>query len=209
MPALSELSRNQVDDPIVLYAFERRFGQRDPASEPGRASGSSFGSFETVLAHSPECLEHVLVGMELSDRAGLDGIGEELRALLMARIGGLMGSRHIVARARREMLDQGMAPEQSDAVMSWSCSDRFDTFERAALAYADAIVLGKGRVPDGQFEALRAMCTDKAILSLSYFIGSQMVLCRMCRSLRLEEDALEVPPVEAAAAAPPLSVPTR
>ncbi len=72
------------------------------------------------------------------------------------------------------------------------------------LAYADALVVDGGRVPDALFERLHAMLSDEEILELTYVTMTYELHATMCRALRLEYDdvderIVEIPaPTEAA-----------
>jgi alkylhydroperoxidase family enzyme len=71
--------------------------------------------------------------------------------------------------------------------------------ERAALAYTDALVLERGRVDDGVFEALQVHLSDEEILEFTYITCTYMMHAIMSRALRLEYDDVEDPVVEIAA----------
>lgn len=188
MPRLHEISRAETNDPIVTYAFDRRFPDRDPATETGRGPGNSFGSFETVLANSPECIEHVLLGLELWQRPDVLDINAELAACIKARVGELMNSRLVLASALGELHAAGAVAERRDALAIWPTSSEFTAAERAAFGYVDAIVQSRGRLTDDLFAALRSFYDDRQIITIGYLAGTQMMLARMARALRLEED---------------------
>ena len=67
------------------------------------------------------------------------------------------------------------------------------------LAYADCLVLDRGRVPDGLFDALRAELSDEEILELTYITALYLQHAVMSRALRTEFDDRDEPVVEVAA----------
>ena len=75
----------------------------------------------------------------------------------------------------------------------------FDAADRAILAYTDEVVLGRGRVQDGTFAALRAVLSEEAVLELTYAIATYGLHATICRALRLEYDDVPERIVEIAA----------
>ena len=69
-----------------------------------------------------------------------------------------------------------------------ACVEAFDDADRAILAYTDALVLARGRVPDETFGALHAVLSDEAILELTYAAATYAMHAAICRALRLEYD---------------------
>jgi hypothetical protein len=68
--------------------------------------------------------------------------------------------------------------------------------ERALLAYTDALVLDRGRVPDGVFEAMKRHLSDEEILEFTYITCTYMMHAVMSRALRLEYDDVDERVVE-------------
>jgi hypothetical protein len=64
------------------------------------------------------------------------------------------------------------------------------------LAYTDALVLERGRVPDGVFNALRADLNDAEILELTYITCTYAMHASMSKALRLEYDDVDDPIAE-------------
>ncbi len=67
------------------------------------------------------------------------------------------------------------------------------------LAYTDGLVLQRGRVPDGVFEALKAELSDEEILEFTYITCTYMMHAIMSRALKLEYDDVDERVVEIAA----------
>ena len=61
------------------------------------------------------------------------------------------------------------------------------------------MVLGRGRVQDGTFAALKAVLSDEAILELTYAVATYGMHATICRALRLEYDDIDERVAEIAA----------
>ena len=64
------------------------------------------------------------------------------------------------------------------------------------LAYADALVLDGGRVPDVLFERLEGFLSHEEILELTYVTMTYELHATICRALRLEYDDVDERVVE-------------
>ena len=169
--------------------YDRIFGEgRDPVAEPGTADGTT-GDWWTVFAVVPDVLQHAVRGFVLyqSDDRVLD---PQLRELGQTRAGWLVGSQFVFRQHCRSCRALGMADDKVDAITAWRESSRFDTSERAVLAYVDALVDGKGAVDDATFAALRddAALSDEAILELTYITAMYAMHATISRALELEGD---------------------
>ena len=82
------------------------------------------------------------------------------------------------------------------AIPHWQVADCYDETERALLAYTDALVLDRGRVPDGVFETLKTHLSDEEILEFTYITCTYMMHAVMSRALRLEYDDVDERVVE-------------
>ena len=81
-----------------------------------------------------------------------------------------------------------MTDAQVAAIPAWQTADVFGPLERAVLAYTDALVLDRGRVPDALFAVLRQHLSDEQILELTYITATYLMHAIICRALRLEYD---------------------
>jgi alkylhydroperoxidase family enzyme len=179
--------------------YERLFGDRDPVTEPGTATGTP-GNWWSVFANSPDVLEHAARGFGLyasPDRK----IPGPLRELGQTRAGWLVGSQFVFSQHCKACRGYGFSEEKIDAIKAWGVSDLFDPIERALLAYTDALVLGMGRVDDAVFTAMRDQLDDEQILEFTYITMTYTLHAVMCRALRLEFDDRDDPIIEIAAPA--------
>ncbi len=197
MPRLRQVPRSEVSDEFVLEMYTRLFGDRDPVSEPGTASGTP-GDWWSVFALVPDVMRHAVRGFALyqSPQRLLDPV---LRELAQTRAGWTRGSQFVFSQHCKSCRALGMADEKIESIAHWTSADCFTPEERAVLAYTDALVLGGGRMHDRDFDHLREHLTDEQILELTYITLMYEMHATMARALRLEFDDRDDPIVEVAA----------
>jgi len=197
---LRQIPRSEVTSPVVMSMYQRLFGDRDPVTEPGTATGTP-GNWWSVFANSPDVLEHAGRGFGLY--AGPDRkVPGELRELGQTRAGWLVGSQFVFSQHCKACHGYGFSDEKIEALKAWQVSDLFDPLERALLAYTDALVLGFGRVDQAVFDAMFANgFTDEQILEFTYITMMYSMHAVISRALRLEYDDRDDPIVEVAAPA--------
>ena len=64
MPRLRQIPRAEVTSETILRSYQLLFGERDPVSQPGTATGTR-GDWWTVFANSPDVLDHAMRGFGL------------------------------------------------------------------------------------------------------------------------------------------------
>lgn len=197
MPRLRQVPRADVSDDTTLRAYERMFGDRDPVAEPGTATGTP-GNWWTVFALSPDVFRHAVRGFALY-RSPTRRIDPVLRELGQTRAGWLGQSQFVFSQHSKSCRSLGMSEEKIAAIANWTVSDQFSPIERAVLAYADALILDRGRVADGVFAELHRHLDDEQILELTYIIAMYVMHATMSNALRLEYDDVEERIVEIAA----------
>jgi alkylhydroperoxidase family enzyme len=181
--------RGESDAPIVGVMYDLLFGGRDPVDEPGTATGTP-GDWWTVVANSPDILEHAVSGFALyqSENRVLAPV---LRELAQARVGFTVGSRFVFSQHCKSLRDLGVSDERIAAIPRWSTADCFDALERLVLAYADSLVLEHGRVPDQLMEELRSHLSDVEVLELTYIATMFLQHAVLSRALRTEYDDVD------------------
>jgi alkylhydroperoxidase family enzyme len=194
MPRLRQVGKGESDAPIVDFMYQLLFGDRDPVSEPGTATGTP-GDWWTVFALSPDILKHCTDGFALYN-APQRHLDPKLRELGQTRVGYAVGSQFVFSQHCKSMRALGMPESQIAAIPHWPAATCFDPTERAVLAYTDCLALDRGRVPDGLFEELRAHLSDEEILELTYITSLYLMHAVMSRALRTEFDDREEPVVE-------------
>ncbi len=126
-------------------------------------------------------------------------LAPQLRELGQTRAGYVVGSRFVFSQHCKSCRDVGLSEKQIQAIPAWAVAECFSPIERAVLAYTDALVLERGRVPDGVFDALHADLSDAEILELTYITCTYAMHATMSRALRMEYDNVDDPITEVAA----------
>lgn len=194
MPRLSQVPRADATKGIVRVMYDFIFGDRDPVAEPGLPNGTT-GDWWTVIAQSPDLLEHCVGGFAFyrsPDRV----LQPELRELAQMRVGWARGSRFVYSQHCKAARDTGIAEEKIAAISSWETSEAFDPGERAVLAWTDALVLHGGRASDATFAALAEHLPEVAILELTYIACWYDLHAVMAKALHLELDGGDDPITE-------------
>ena len=190
MPRLRQVPRSEVTSPVVSEMYDRLFGDRDPVTQPGTATGTP-GNWWSVYANSPDVLEHAGRGFALY--ANPRKVPPELRELGQTRAGWLVGSQFVFSQHCKACRGAGIPDEKIEALKAWAVSDLFSPLERALLAYTDALVLGFGRVDEAIFDAMREHLDDEAILEFTYITTLYAMHGVITRALRLEYDDRDDP----------------
>ena len=196
MPRLKQAGR-EAKNPYADQIFKLLFGDRDPVEEPGTDTGTP-GNWWTVFNIVPDAFEHTTEGFKFyrSDKRVLSA---KLRELGQTRAGFSVGSQFVFSQHCKASRESGLSEAQIEAIPHWQVADCYSDVERAVLAYTDALVLQRGRVPDGVFDVLKTHLSDEAILEFTYVTCTYMMHAVMSRALRLEYDDVEERIVEIAA----------
>ncbi len=186
MPRLRQVTRAEAPEGLITSMYNRLFGDRDPVTEPGTATGTP-GNWWTVFALVPDVFQHATRGFALyaSPNRLLDPV---LRELGQTRAGWLRGSQFVYSQHCKSCRNLGMSEERIAAIASWGVADCFTPIERAVLAYTDELVGNGGRVHDATFAALKSDLSDEQILELTYITCLYEMHATMSRALRLEFD---------------------
>lgn len=193
MPRLKQAGREAANE-YATRIFNIVFGDRDPVAEPGTATGTP-GNWWTVFNILPDAFEHTTEGFRFY-RSPKRLIDPKLRELGQIRAGYLVGSQFVFSQHCKACRHLGMPEEQIEAIPHWQVATCFSELERALLAYTDALVLERGRVPDGVFEVLKKHLSDEEILEFTYITCTYMMHAIMSRALRLEFDDVDERVVE-------------
>ena len=193
MPRLRQIPKSEAHDNAKTI-YEMLFGERDPVASPGTATGTP-GNWWTVFAGVPDCFDHAVQGFGFY-RSSKRKLSPQLRELAQTRAGYARGSRFVFSQHCKSCRDVGLSEEKIESIRGWSVATCYSPIERAVLAYADALVIEGGRVPDAVFEALRLELDDTEILELTYVTCLYEMHATMSRALRLEYDDVDDPVVE-------------
>jgi alkylhydroperoxidase family enzyme len=197
MPRLHQVSRAEAKADIILKLYNALFGDRDPVSQPGTATGTR-GDWWTVFALAPDIFQHAVDGFAVyrHPERKLDPV---LRELGQTRAGWAKGSQFVFSQHCKSLRGLGVSEDKIAALPSWTVSELFNDQERAVLAYADCLSMAGGRVPDAVFAKLKSFLSDVEILELTYITCLYDMHAVMTRALRLEYDDRDDPIVEIAA----------
>lgn len=197
MPILRQVPRSEVTDETVLAYYDRLFGDRDPVSEPGTATGTP-GDWWTVFALAPDIFKHAVDGFAVY-RHPARKIDPVLRELGQTRAGWVKGSQFVFSQHCKSLRGLGVSEEKIASVAHWAVADCYDEQERAVLAYADCLTQGSGRVPTEIFDKLKTFWDDEQIFEFTYITCLYDMHAVITRALKMEYDDREEPIVEIAA----------
>jgi alkylhydroperoxidase family enzyme len=142
-----------------------------------------------LLLHAPPLAESWLdhVGA-VRWKTSLSGRLREVLVIRIAHVNGIayVLSQHVPALAAAE----GMTVAECDALKDWRTSEAFSPAERAALAYADAMVL-QTSVPDDVFAELKRHYDERAIVEISVLIGTYLMHNRVMQALKIDLESDE------------------
>ncbi len=198
MPRLSQVPKAKAD-PLAAKIYAFMFGERDPAIEPGTATGTP-GNWWTVFAGSPDTFKHQLEGFQYY-RSENRKLNARLRELGQIRAGYACGSKFVFSQHCKAARAVGLSDAQVDAISHWQVSDVFSAAERAVLAYADCLALQHGRTPDAVFDQLKLHLSEEEIIELTYITTTYIMHAITSRALRLEFDDIDDPVTEVPAPA--------
>ena len=194
MPRLREVPRDEAEEKTVLPLYTMLFGERDPVTEPGTATGTP-GDWWTVFANSPATLKHAAQGFAYyrSPERKLDPV---LRELGQTWAGWATGSQFVFSQHCKSLRGLAVPEEKIEAIPTWQTSNVLSAKERLVLAYADRLVCHAGRVPDELFAEVKAEFSDEEILELTYITCLYQMHAVMSRALRTEFDNRDDPITE-------------
>jgi 4-carboxymuconolactone decarboxylase len=137
-----------------------------------------------LLLHSPPLAETWLdhVGA-VRWKTALSGRLRELLVIRIARVNGIeyVLNQHIPALA----IAEGVTLAECEALKDWRKASLFSPAERAALAYADTMVL-QTAVPDEIFDDLRRHYDARAIVEISVLVGTYLMHNRVMKALAID-----------------------
>jgi 4-carboxymuconolactone decarboxylase len=115
----------------------------------------------------------------------LDG---RMREIVIIRVGYLNRTDYVVKQHVPELsAPEGLSKQECDALADWQNSRFFNSRERAALAYADAMTRDIA-VPDAVFDALRPHFSARQIVELTVLIGIYNMHTRVFTALAIDPE---------------------
>jgi alkylhydroperoxidase family enzyme len=197
MPRLHQVAKAETSDPTIQRYYKALFGDRDPVSQPGTATGTR-GDWWTVFANVPDIFQHAVDGFAVyrNPARRLDPVWRELG---QTRAGFNKGSQFVFSQHCKSLRGLKVAEDKIAAIAHWPVATCFDEKERALLAYTDCLTLQNGRVPDEIFTVLKTFLSDFEILEFTYITMLYDMHAVMTRALRMEFDDVDERVVEVAA----------
>lgn len=194
MPRLEQPRRADIASDEIQATFQRIFGDRDPATEPGTATGTP-GNWWTTMAIEPGIF-HLIEERHAWQNSAERHLAPVLRELAIVRAGWARRSQFVYSQHCKLLRRLGVGEEKVKAIPDWSTAGCFDATETTVLAFVDDLVLGGGRVPDARFAALKTHFSDVEILELTFVACTYDMSATMALALRLEYDDRPEPVVE-------------
>ncbi|MEM8924099.1 MAG: carboxymuconolactone decarboxylase family protein [Actinomycetota bacterium] len=188
MPRLRQIAKADAH-PFAQRLYRMLFGDRDPVTEPGTATGTP-GNWWTVTAAVPDLFDHIAAGFAFyrDEKRVLD---PKLRELGQTRTGYARQSQFVYSQHMKACREVGLEEHKIEAIRAWSTATVFDQTERLVLAYTDCLVLEGGRVPDEVFDGLVDAIGNDAVLELTYIVCTYDMHATISKALRLEYDDID------------------
>ena len=121
-----------------------------------------------------------------------DGIlDQELRELVILRVGHLCGSAYEVHQHERVARTLGISEERIQAVKESIASPLFTTAENAALAFSEEQVANV-KVSDATFAATQDHLSDPEIVELTLVANTYIMVCRFLETLEVDLEEQDI-----------------
>lgn len=189
MPRLQQVPLSEAHPNAQKY-YKALFKGGDPVASPGTETGTP-GDWWSTLALRPYVFDHAVGHLAMYGMFATESVSKlsaKSRELALTRVGFAVGSQFVFSQHCKASVLVGIEDEKIKAIPYWSVTDIWSPLERAILGYTDAMVLDKGRVPDGVFAALKASMSDADIMELTYHIAGYVMHALFVKALRLEYD---------------------
>mgnify|MGYP001166668135 FL=1 len=192
MPRLKQVTRREAPANVLKF-YDALFGNRDPVSSPGTATGTP-GNWWTVFALVPYVFQHAtdhfaMFGM-FADKS-VSNLDPVVRELAIVRTGFTQGSQFVFSQHCKAARRFSISEDKIAAISEWQGSDVFSARERAVLSWVDALTLQGGRASDALFDELHGHLSDEDILELTYHTLCYNMHAVCCKALRLEYDDVD------------------
>ena len=148
-----------------------------------RTRGNVPNMFRT-MAHRPEILETMIAHFEAVLQTGT--VPLRLKELVIVRTSQINRCAYCLASHAQIALRLGWSREQIDDLANYSGRADFTAAEKAALRLAEQMTLDANRIPEEDFEALRAHFDEGEIVELMAAIGLFNYFNRFNNALQLE-----------------------
>lgn len=172
-----------------------RIDPMDPTDEPTevrkvfeqlRSTRGRVPTMYRILAHHPE----ILTAHRAYFHAALDAgrLTRELKEKIAFRVAVVCGSTYSTASHRRYALQHGVSQDELKAIEQRDYS-LLDDRDRAALEFADEVVLARTSVSDSSFDALSDHYDTPEIVEISAVVGVMILASRLGAIFDLAADS--------------------
>ena len=109
-----------------------------------------------------------------------------VRELITIRVAYLNQIQYVLQQHVPKLAEaEGVTAAECEALKDWRASKQFSERERAALAYADAMLAGP-HVPDAAFDAMRKHFEERQTVELTVLIGTYIMHNRVFNALKVD-----------------------
>jgi len=158
MPKISYYPVDRIDDPELHAILDHAARHGTPRLES-----------QAIRAHVPATLRDFWAQWEHTFRNGVcDHAIKELCRVYVSRTVECLYCGNQRSTGGRE---QGLVERDYDELLDFEASDRYDERQKAALAYAQAIVWNPEEADDELWERLHLHFSDEELVELGYFVG--------------------------------------
>jgi AhpD family alkylhydroperoxidase len=119
------------------------------------------------------------------------GLNQVLVELVYLRISQINGCAYCLDLHTRDLTKNGVKLEKLALVQVWrEAGSVFDERERAALAWAETVTrVAETHIPDAEFQAVRAVFSEKEVVDLTLAIGVMNTFNRIAIGFRRPPEA--------------------
>lgn len=145
-----------------------------------------------AMANSPEL--GATMRQFLDDVWDHGDLPKPLKALIRHKVSNINACLYCSAHQVRVMLSQGVEQEKIDHMHDFRSHPAFTDKERAILAYAEALTLDAGNIPDDVVRPFVALLSDQERVEVTIVASAMGLLNKLNDGLRvpLEEPMLEI-----------------
>lgn len=140
--------------------------------------------YRMLLNSPPVAAGWLRLGTAVRHQSTLSG---RVRELAICLVGKLNRAEYEYLHHEPLALREGLSAEQLAALDAWRASDRFDSRERAALAYTEAMTR-RVEVDEATFTTVREQFDRQELLELTATIGFYNMVTRLLVALRVDPD---------------------
>jgi len=172
MARVQYIEEETTDDPIIKEAFERMRKKRGKVTNIYKA-----------LAHKPGIIN--TIGPFVMSVQAPDEIGAKLKEKIVLRVSKLNRSAYCCNAHEQISTKMGFTPEEISEMDDPQSANISDS-EKAALAYAEALTVNPGSIPDEVYENLSKHYSESQIVEITMIAALYNMINRFNEALKLD-----------------------